>query len=445
MTWNKRITWNKKTITIGIFIVFLVAIGITYTIKNNSVKPKEVTIEKATKTTLAETTTATGNIEAKYRNNTVLNSSQKVLEIAIKEGQLVRKGDVLLVLDSSDYQNQLEKLQINLENANLTLNQMVQTGIAKEKSASENSLSQAKYTLENAQRKYDDYKKKYEQSEALFTSEAIAKNEFEEAKKNVEDAATNFKSAEDSLKNAQNTLNDTNNSSEGKIANQKNQITLIEKDIENCQKKIGDSKIISNIDGKVIKIDAKENQFPLDGDQIIIDDVSQYKVVVDLKQYDALKVAKGQKANIKIKGSTNSYSGIVTEIGEFAEAKTTSGGSDQEYKVKVSVVIDNPKEEVKGGYEADVQFIFKEKEDCIAIGFDGIKEDKATKQKYVYVVNSDNKVSKKYITIGIESEYYVEIIEGLEQEERYVLNPPESLLEGDLVSQGSSGKTSAKQ
>ena len=84
MTWYKKITWNKKTITIGILIVFFVAIGITYTIKNNSVKPKEVTIEKATKTTLTETTTATGNIEAKYRNNTVLNSSQKVLEIASK-------------------------------------------------------------------------------------------------------------------------------------------------------------------------------------------------------------------------------------------------------------------------------------------------------------------------------------------------------------------------
>lgn len=451
MTWDKiiiytkKITWNKKTITIGICIVFLVVIGITYTIKNNSVKPKEVTIEKTTKMTLTETTTATGNIEAKYRNNTVLNSSQKVLKIEVQEGQLVKKGDMLLLLDSSDYENQLEKLKINLENVKLTLNQMVKTGIAAEKSASENSLSQAKYNLDNSQRKYEDYKKKYEQSESLFTSGAIAKNEFEEAKKNAEDAAINLKSAEDSLKNAQNILNDTNNSSESKIANQKNQIALIEKDIENCQKKIDDNTIVSNIDGKVIKIDAKVNQFPSDGDQIIIDDISQYKVVVDLKQYDSLKVAKGQKANIKIKGATDSYGGTVTEIGEFAEAKTTSGGVDQEYKVKVSVVIDNPKEEVKVGYEADVQFIFKEKEDSIAIGFDGIKEDKTTGKKYVYVVDSTNKVSKKYITVGIESEYYVEIIEGLEQEERYVLNPPESLIEGDLVSQGSSGETSANQ
>ena len=247
------------------------------------------------------------------------------------------------------------------------------------------------------------------------------------------------------MKNAENSLRDTNNSSENKIISQKNQIALIQKDIDDYKKKIDDSKIIANIDGKVIKIDAKENQFPSSGDQIIIDDISKYKVVVDLKQYDALKVKKGQKANIKLKGAKDSYIGTVLEIGEFAEAKTTSVGSDQEYKVKVSVVIDSPKEEVKAGYEADVQFIFQQKEDSIAIGFDGIKEDKSTGKKYVYVVDSDNKILKKYINTGIESEYYVEITEGLEENESYILNPPESLVEGDLVIQGISSKTSGNQ
>lgn len=443
--WPINLEWNKKTAGITILVVVIVLIGIVYAMKSSGVKPKQVTIEKVAKRTIAETTTATGNIEAKYRNNIALDSSQKVIKIEVKEGQLVKKGDLLLELDSSDYQTKLEKELINIENAKLTLNQMTETGIASEKSASENSFSQAKYNLETAQRKYDDYKKKYAQNEALFASGAIAQSQLDEAKKNLDDAETNVKSAEDSLKNSENALKDTNNTSGNKIANQKNQIALIQKDIDNYKKKIGDSKITANIDGKVIKIDAKENQFPSSGDQIIVDDVSQYKVIVDLKQYDALKVQKGQKANIKIKGAKDSYISTVSEIGEYAEAKTTSGGSGEEYKVKVSVVIDSPKDEVKAGYEADVQFIFKEKEDSIAIAFDGIKEDKSTGEKYVYVVDSNNKVSKKYIKTGIESEYYVEVIEGLEENENYVLNPPESLVEGDLVMQGASSNTSVNQ
>ena len=439
----KNIIRNRKIKVIALCMVLFGVIGITYTLKNNKIKPKEVTIEKVIKKNLTETTIATGNIEAKYRNNIILNSTQKVLKIGVQEGQAVKKGDVLLILDSSDLENQLQKFQINLENAKLTLNQMLKTGLAAEKSASENSLSQAKYSVENAQRKYDDLKKKYAQNEVLFSSGVIAQSQLDESKKNSEDATTELKSAENSLTNAKNILNDTNNNSENKILNQKNQIALIQNDIENYKKKIDDSKIVANIDGKVIKIDAKENQFPSSGDQIIIDDVSEYKVAVDLTQYDALKVAKGQKANIKIKGSKDSYSGTVIEIGQLAEVKTAISGGNQEYKVKISVVIDNPKEEVKSGYETDVQFIFKEKDESIAIGFDGIKEDKTTGQKYVYVVNSNNIVSKKYINVGIESEYYVEITEGLGEGESYVLNPPESLIEGDLVSQGSSSKTSA--
>ena len=59
---------------------------------------------------------------SKYRNNIALDSSQKVIKIEAKEGQLVKKGDLLLELDSSDYQTKLEKQLINMENANLTLN-----------------------------------------------------------------------------------------------------------------------------------------------------------------------------------------------------------------------------------------------------------------------------------------------------------------------------------
>ncbi|WP_160687244.1 biotin/lipoyl-binding protein [Clostridium sp. C2-6-12] len=445
IAWPKDFLLNKKRIGIIIFLIIIVLIGVAYSVKNSGPKPKQVTIDKALNRTVSETAIATGNVEAKYRSNIALDSSQKVIKIAVKEGQLVKKGDLLLELDSSDYQIKLDKALINLENANLTLNQMLETGVTSEKSASENSFSQAKYNLETAQRKYDDFKKKYEQNEELFNSGAIAQSQLYESKKNLEDSETGVNSAKDALKNAENSLKDTNNSSENKIVSQKNQIALIQKDIDDYKKKIEDSKITSNIDGKVIKINAKENQFPVKGDEIIVDDVSQYKVTVDLKQYDALKVQRGQKANVNIKGSKMYYMGTVDEIGEFAEAKATSVGSDDEYKVKVSVIINDPKEEVKAGYESDVQFVFKEKNNCIAIGFDGIKEDKATNQRYVFVVGADNKISKRYIKTGIESEYYVEITEGLEENESYILNPPESLAEGDIVIQGVSSKTSANQ
>ena len=440
---DKKIFLKKKILVGAVSIILLAGIGISYGIKNSRVKAKEVNIENAVKETIIENTIATGNIEANYRSNILLDNKKKIIKVQVTEGQAVKKDDVLVVFDSSDEENELEKQQINLKNAELTLNQMLNGGVEADKSASENSAAQANYSLENAKRKYDDANKKLKQNEELFNSGAISKNEYEDSKKNMEDSYTAVKSAEDALENAKTSLKATNSNSEAKIANQKNQIELIKKDIENYKQKIKDCTVTSNIDGKVIKVDAKENQYPSSGDQIIVDDVSKYKVVVNLKQYDALKAKIGQKANVKIKGSENSYSGTVIEIGQFAAAETNSSSDNQDSKVKVTVTIDDPGEEIKSGYEADVEFIFNEKKDSLAVRFDGIKEDKEKGQKFIFAVDPNNKVTKKYINIGIESEYYAEVTDGIDENEEYVLNPPENLKEGDLVIQGSSAKTSS--
>ena len=85
ITWPIKVEWNKKTAGIVILVVVIALIGIVYAMKSSGVKAKQVTIEKVAKRTIEETTTATGNIEAKYRNNIVLDSSQKVIKIEVKE------------------------------------------------------------------------------------------------------------------------------------------------------------------------------------------------------------------------------------------------------------------------------------------------------------------------------------------------------------------------
>ena len=203
--------------------------------------------------------------------------------------------------------------------------------------------------------------------------------------------------------------------------------------IASLQDKIEQCNIKTDVDGKVVKNNAKENQYPKAGDSIIIDDTSKYKLSLDVSQYDAVNIKKGQKAAIKIKGIDKIYSGVVTDIGNIAQAKINTTGGDQEFKVNVKVTFDNADALIKAGYEGSADIVLNEKPSSIAIGFDGVKEDRAAKKKYVYVVDG-NKVSKKYIKTGLESEYDVEVLEGLEEGEIYVINPPEKLKEGDLVS-----------
>ncbi|MTK13583.1 MAG: biotin/lipoyl-binding protein [Clostridiaceae bacterium] len=428
-----KIKLNKKIIIISVVALAIVGIGVSSYAKAQKAKVKQVTMAKVTKKKVLQSVSATGNVEAKYRNDIALNPAQKVVKVLVTEGQQVKKGDVLVELDTSDYESQLEKAKLNLSNAQATLNQLLKTGLDSERSNAQNGLSQAQITLENAQRNYDDLNKKYQQNQGLLSQGYISQNDFDASKKAFEDAANAVKGAQSALANSQSAFNNVNASSGDKVTAQRTQVALAQADIDNLTKKIEDSKLKANTDGIVIRMDAKENQFPKAGDMVIVDDNSSFRVSLDMTQYDAVKVAKGQKADIKVKGSDKKYTGQVTDIGEMAQTKTN--GTDQDYKVNIKVTMDNPDENVKAGYEADSEIVISQKDSALAVGFDGIKEEKSTGKKYVYLVNSSNKVEKKYIKAGLETDYDVEVIDGLKDGDKYIVNPPETIHEGDIVAE----------
>ncbi|MCH5139094.1 efflux RND transporter periplasmic adaptor subunit, partial [Clostridiaceae bacterium UIB06] len=101
--------------------------------------------------------------------------------------------------------------------------------------------------------------------------------------------------------------------------------------------------------------------------------------------------------------------------------------------------LDNPDEGIKAGFEVDAEIVLDEKKSVLAIGFDTIKDEKAAGKKYVYLVNKDNKVSKRYIKTGLDAEYDVEVIDGLKEGDKCIINPPQNLKEGDIVTEASTG------
>lgn len=437
-----KVKVSKKIIILGIIIIVIIG-AVTYSrIRAQKGKTKAVTTTKVTKKNLMQTASDKGTIEANYRNDITLNPSQKVKKVMVTEGQQVKKGDILVKLDTTDFDSQLEKQKINLANAESTLKQLLNSGIANDKSNAQNTVSQAEITLENAQRSYEDANNKFKQNEALLKNGAIAQNDYNAAKKTLDDAYNAVKAAEKSLENSQSALNNVNVSSEDKITNQKNQVALIQADIDNLNKKIEDCNVKSGTDGKVIRMDAKEDQLPKTGDMIIVDDTSKYKASVNISQYDSAKIKIGQKANIKLKGSTKKYTGVVTDIGQYAEMKNSSTGSNnssQESKVNIKITIDNPDEGVKAGFEAETEIVLDEKKSVLAIGFDAVKDEKAAGKKYVYIVSKDNKISKKYIKTGLDAEYDVEVTEGLKEGDKCIVNPPQNLKEGDIVTETPTG------
>ncbi|HQO43884.1 MAG TPA: HlyD family efflux transporter periplasmic adaptor subunit, partial [Bacillota bacterium] len=222
------------------------------------------------------------------------------------------------------------------------------------------------------------------------------------------------------------------------IKDQKNQVESSKADIENIKDKIEKSTIKSSINGTIVQLDAKPDQYPtVENNTIVIYDLSKYKVTIPVSQYDAVNISLGQKSTIRVKGIDTEYKGTVSAVGDAAVI--TMDGANKEPKVEIEVTLDNPDDRIKVGYEADIDITLKESNDSMAVNFEAVREDEDGK-KYVFTVNG-NKAVKTFVETGIETDFEIEILKGLKAGDSYVKNPPATLKDGDPVKQ-SGGKNS---
>lgn len=424
---------NKKRVIIIASLVLVIAVisGIRIFATSRD-KAKEVDMAKLEKKNISQVISVTGNIEAKDKEEIALSTAQKVTKVYASEGQLVHKGDLIVQTDITDLQYQLRKAELSYDIAGMNLKKLQDSTQKSDKKSLENAVKQAEINLQDVQNSLAEAKRKFDQSQSLYDSGMISKEDYEAAKKTYTDTQNKVELSQIQLDNAKNSLADYGTDRADQIAEQQKQLSMSKADIDNLKEKIAQSTVKSNIDGKIVKLDIKENQYPtVENNTIAIYDLSLYKVVVEVSQYDAVSIDLGQKTTLKVKGLDKEYTGTVSKIDEAAEI--TVSGTNKEAKLKIEITVDNPDDKIKVGYETDADITLKEAPNTLAVNFEAVQQDKDGK-KYVYVVEN-NKVVKKYVKTGLETDFEIEITEGLKEGDMYITNPVIGLKEGDTVKQ----------
>jgi len=109
---------SKRTlfIVIGVALVLVIAIGAVMA-KRKKDKPIEITTDKAFRKSVTQLVTATGKIQPEIEVKIAPEVSGEIIEIPVKEGQLVRKGALLLKIKPDSYQAQVESQMAALNSA----------------------------------------------------------------------------------------------------------------------------------------------------------------------------------------------------------------------------------------------------------------------------------------------------------------------------------------
>lgn len=435
---GKKMKNRKKLIIIAAIVLVVIIIGAVRIITSNQSKVKEVEIGKVETKSLSQMISVTGNIEANNKEEIALSTQQKVVEVFAQEGQEVKEGNNILKVDSADYEYQLKKYELALELANMDLQRLLNTGSKNDKKTLENAVRTAEINLSSAETDYNEAKRKYDQNNILYGSGAVSKEDYETALKMMNDYKNKMELSTMQLDNAKDSLNDFSVNNSDQIKQKRNQLESAKADIANIRDKIEDSLIKSSISGKIVQLDVKPNQYPtMENSTVAIYDLSQYKVKIQVSQYDAVSVSLGQKASVKVKGIDAEYKGTVTAISDAAII--TLEGTNKEPKIEIEVTLDNPDDKIKVGFEADIDITLKESSNSAAVSFESVLED-ADGKKYVFAV-VNNKAVKRFVQTGLETDFEIQILEGLKAGDPYVKNPSATLKDGDPVKQ-SGGKNS---
>src|SRR5207302_10778573 len=160
--------WKKIAIGVGVLVVLALIIG--FTVHESSTKGATVQTGKAQRQDLSTIVSASGEIKPKTYVNIGANAFGKITRLYVKEGDHVKKGQLLA---------QLENVQSSADvSATEASAQAAQTDAV----AADAGLRTAEADLLRAKADYDRSKLDWERAQGLFKDGLIAKSDFDSRK-----------------------------------------------------------------------------------------------------------------------------------------------------------------------------------------------------------------------------------------------------------------------
>jgi HlyD family secretion protein len=406
---------SKKTIYILIgSAVALIAILVTLSktgVIGKKDKGTEVEIATVNEITVVETVSATGKIQPESEVKIASMVSGEIIDLPIKEGQVVKKGDLLLKINPDLYTSGLNRTVSNL-------------------SGTKAGLSQADASFKEA-------KNNYERSKTLYDKGIISKSDWDKATASFEVAKAAKESAYYNVQSAAATVNEAKDN-------------------------LGRTLIYAPADGTISMLNVELGERVLGTQQMAgteilrVANLNSMEVEVDVNENDIVKINVGDTAKVEVDAYLKKeFKGVVTSISNSASTALTA---DQvtNFKVKVRILKESYLDLLEGkplsyspfrpGMTATVDIITTRKVNVIGVPISSIvvKSDTTATSKIVVedTKEKDNKITPKsdkkfecvflkvgdkakirIIKTGIQDDTNIEVLSGLKKGDVVIIGP----------------------
>lgn len=426
----KKIFSVRNILILLAVLLLLIVIGKKTGVIGND-KNTRVTAEAVIKRTIIETVSGSGKIQPETQVKISSDVSGEITEMMVKEGDVVKKGDLLCRIRQDIYISSLERVEASVNSSKASSAQ------------TKARLIQSKAQLINAESLFNRNKKLFEQGALSEQDFDASKAQFETAKAEVEAAQQSLSAAEFNIKNAEATLKE-------------------------AQTNLSRTSIYSPVDGKVSKLNVEKGErvvgtAQMTGTEIMtIANLNEMEVSVDVNENDIVRIKLNDTANIEVDAYLDKkFKGIVTEVANSANTVGTSADQVTNFTVKIRILResylslipkDNPQySPFRPGMSATVDIQTHKVFNVISVPVQsvttredttsfGVKEKKKKKiedpapeetpenkkdekvLEYVFIIKNDVAVLTPVIT-GIQDNNYIEIKSGIQLNDEVITGP----------------------
>jgi HlyD family secretion protein len=365
---------------------------------------------------------ATGYIIAHHQIQVASKVSGKVAWIGVDEGSEVKKGEVLVRLEDTEYRAQVEQAKGNLANLQAKLLEL-------EHGSRPQEITQAGANLVQSQADLTNSKLSFDRNAALYSEGIISRADFDNAQYNYR----NLQARVNSLKQAYDLVEKGPRREE--VDAMKGQVEQAEGLLAYDEDQENNTVIRSPIDGRVLERAVEQGEFVTNGfvgDKgakgyvVTLADLNDLQVELDISQNDFAKVRIGSKASVTTDAFPDrKYEGQLVEIAPIANR--------QKATVQVKVQILRPDDRLRPDMNASVAFV-----DPAASHQQGPANRFITipastvKDQSVFIV-SEGKAVRRHVQVAYTTAQGVRISQGLLGGEDLILNAPANLKDGEKV------------
>src|SRR5579863_3535911 len=349
--------WKKIAIGGGVVILLVAIIGITvYQSGKNVVTAQTGRVQRAD---ISSVVSGSGEIKPKTYVNIGANAYGKITHLYVKEGDHVKKGQLLA---------QLENVQ---SSADVSANQASLQAAETDAVAAEAALKTSEADLQRAQADYERNKLDWERAQNLYKDGLIAKSDFDSRRNAWATADSGLVQAKARVAQAK----AQNDSADRHVGMARANLTRVADVLQKTT-------YSAPYDGVVTSLPVREGESVVIGIQnalgstlLTLADMSVITAEVKVDETDIVNVHLGQPAEVTIDAIPKKvFHGTVSEIGDNAIVRSTGVATSQQNTAseeakdfKVVVTVTDPPEDLRPGLSTTAKITTAARSNVLAI------------------------------------------------------------------------------